>query len=358
MSADTSRPEPMDTAGSGPAPDKSASRPTGMKAGKSRFGCAFILGFAVLATGIGGAAGWLTGRHSFSPTSGAEPTDNAIPARPETAKTVSTPSDLVVIEARLNAVEALVEEQDQRIRAFERLTWNIASQNDRIIALETARAAPVKQTRTASGANLAALETRLEALENASSANLSSDVLGQINALKIQLGALSTDVPDERDDPGDTQSATNLVRRALAFSELAEAAAHSRPFVMEYAMLGEVWPDAPGLEPLMMLASQGVPTRSALTRSFPGRAMREATGYRRRWLGVIEVRAINRNNDAVQQIEDLLIAGDLAGAVRKTEALDTDAARTWLDHARKRLTLEATVSELREILALQAGEER
>ena len=146
-------------------------------------------------------------------------------------------------------------------------------------------------------------------------------------------------------------------------SDLAQAAAHSQPFAMEYAMLSQVWPNRRQLDALTAPARTGALTLDDLADSFPAQSVREALGQTQRLWGVIEVRRTGDDQGVADQILGLIEQGALNEAIALAEGLDAEADTTlepWLIEARKREALDATLEDMRDTLARQAdvNEER
>jgi len=432
MSADTSRPEPVD-AEFEPAPGGAATaNPAKARKPRSDAGPLKVLGIAVLAASVGGGTGWLMGRYlpGFNATGSAP--DPALLARIEALEANTATEPLLALQARLEGLEALTAGQDLRTQAFEQLVRDVSALRDRITTLETAE--PARSDAPAAAPDLSALENRIEtgladlaaqitalqtqtetALATAQTAQsavqqrltqspvetstpvmdpgilttLQSNLeeLGRrIEALSAQVNASPVEAAEllavtdrltalenalailqGQTTQGVMQAqarqaaSTSLAHRALAFSELAEAAARSQAFAMEYAMFSQAWPDAPGLPALMTAARTGAPTLSELTTRFPADAIRQASGESRRLWGVIDIRRADGANGAVDQILTLLSEGRLQDAVDQTRALDASAAQTtvspWLDSAQMRLDLDAGLMRLRQTLRQEAEAE-
>lgn len=418
MSADTSRPdaaEPVD-AEFEPAPDCGGSRgkpkPKKPKAPKTTGGKAPVLAFiglTVLAAGVGGGAGWVLGR--YLPGAGDGVTDPALISRIEVleAQTASA-NQLAAFQNRLETVEEETAGAPLRTEAFEQLIRDVATLRTDLEALEPA---------TGASAGLSdQINTRLETLERQLSAitddaqtalataqtaqsalqqalaqpddrtapqtsGVSSDALsalrrdlaglqsavrtlqaeaGDRQALAARIDALDSMIEGLETQTGQTQTASvSLARQALAFSDLAEAAAQAQPFAMEYAMLSQIWPNRAHLIALTEPARTGAPTIGDLADSFPAQAVREALGQSQRFWGVIEVRRAGDDHGAADRIVSLLEQGALSEAIQVTEALEADAAQapleSWLSEARKREALNAVLDDMRDALNRQAEQD-
>jgi len=418
MSADTPRPdaaEPVD-AEFEPAPDSGGSRgksktkkPKAAKSGGGKTPVLAFIGLTVLAAGIGGGAGWVLGR--YLPASGEGATDPALISRIETLEAQTASADqLAAFQNRLETVEEETAGAPLRTEAFEQLIRDVAALrtdlealepgaeggaglsdqiNTRLQALERQLNTTADDAQTA----LAAAQTAQSALQQAlaqpddraapQTTGVSSDAL---SALRLDLAALQSAVRDLQAGAGDTQAlaarmdalesliegletqtgqtqtaSVSLARQALAFSDLAEAAAQAQPFAMEYAMLSQIWPNRAHLIALTEPARTGAPTLDDLTDSFPAQAVREALGQTQRFWGVIEVRRAGDDHGAADRIVGLLQQGALSQAIRETEALDAEAAQvpleSWLTEARKREALNAVLDDMRAALNRQAEQD-
>ena len=419
MSADTPRPdaaEPVD-AEFEPAPDSSGTgsksrskKPKPKKDGKGGAPVLAFIGLTVLAAGVGGGAGWLIGR--YAPMGEALP-DTALVSRIEALENQSATTDqLDTLQARLAVVEEESAGAPLRTDAFEQLIRDVADLRADLQALETSggsadisalppRLATLEQRleTVASDAEtaLATAETAQSALQQMrnqsaptsgeTGASLPSDALaslrrdvsglqsdvralqsgaGNLETLAARMNALEATVSSLDASGVSAASPTasaSLARQALAFSDLAQAAAHSQPFAMEYAMLSQVWPNRRQLDALTAPARTGAPTLDDLADSFPAQSVREALGQTQRLWGVIEVRRTGDDQGVADQILGLIEQGALNEAIALAEGLDAEADTTlepWLIEARKREALDATLEDMRDTLARQAdvNEER
>ena len=418
MSADTPRPdaaEPVD-AEFEPAPDSGGShgksKPKTPKAAKSGSGKTPVLAFiglTVLAAGVGGGAGWVLGR--YLPASGESATDPALISRIEALEAQTASADqLATLQNRLETVEEETAGAPLRTDAFQQLIRDVATLRTDLEALEpgadsdagssdqintrlqaferqlntiaddaqtalaaaqTAQSAlqqalaqpddrPTPQTTGVSPDALSTLRRDLAALQTAVRA-LQAEA-DETQALAARIDALDSRIEGLETQTGQTQTASvSLARQALAFSDLAEAAAQSQPFAMEYAMLSQIWPNRAHLIALTEPARTGAPTLDDLTGSFPAQAVREALGQTQRFWGVIEVRRAGDDHGAADQIVSLMEQGALSEAIRVTEALDAEAAQvpleSWLNEARKREALNAVLDDMRAALNRQAEQD-
>jgi hypothetical protein len=414
MSADTPRPdaaEPVD-AEFEPAPDSSGAgskpkskKPKPAKSGKGGAPVLAFIGLTVLAAGVGGGAGWVIGR--YAPTG--ETSDlSQLESRIEALEAFSVTDDqLNTLQARLETVEEETAGAPLRTDAFEQLIRDVADLRAEVEALDGAQGGSADTSTLTT--RLTTMERRLETVANdvetvraasettqsalqqmrnqpasnsgESSASLPSDAL---SSLRRDIASLQSDVRALQAGAGDLDSlsarledleatvsslgatgasaaspaaSASLARQALAFSDLAQAAAHSQPFAMEYAMLAQVWPNRRQIDALTAPARTGAPTLDDLSDSFPAQSVREALGQTQRLWGVIEVRRTGDDQGVADQILDLIEQGELSDAIALAESLEADASvalEPWLIEARKREALDATLEDMRETLARQA----
>ena len=158
----------------------------------------------------------------------------------------------------------------------------------------------------------------------------------------------------------------------LAVGQLREAAAGPRPFDAELRLMlqaaGGDAAIADAAAPLAPLAAKGVPTRTALERSFAGLAARAAQAALAPedgdWLDrtasrlsrVVTIRRVGEGvedgEDAlsvVARAESRLAAGDLAAAAEALDALDAAPAKVfgeWREAAAARAAVDAAVARL------------
>ena len=406
MSADTPRPdaaEPVD-AEFEPAPDSSGAgsksrskKPKPKKDGKGGAPVLAFIGLTVLAAGVGGGAGWLIGR--YAPMGEALP-DTALVSRIEALENQSATTDqLDTLQARLAVVEEESAGAPLRTDAFEQLIRDVADLRADLQALETSggsadisaltpRLATLEQRVETALATAETAQSALQQMRNQSAttsdetgASLPSDALaslrrdvsglqsdvralqsgaGNLETLAARMNALEATVSSLDASGVSAASPTasaSLARQALAFSDLAQAAAHSQPFAMEYAMLSQVWPNRRQLDALTAPARTGAPTLDDLADSFPAQSVREALGQTQRLWGVIEVRRTGDDQGVADQILGLIEQGALNEAIALAEGLDAEASAAlepWLIEARKREALDATLEDMRDTLARQA----
>jgi len=225
----------------------------------------------------------------------------------------------------------------------------LAAVEARVAALES-----VSGTLSAQAERLGALEQQVSAL-GAVGANTSSlEILSaRIAQLETAITALEATAPQAAET-------ASLAERAVAFAAMSRAAAGPDPFPVVFADLQRLWPQAPRLSSLSGPARTGAPTLDQLKTTFPGDGIRAVTGEAQMLFGVIRVER-EATAGPTPAIEAALDAGDLAGAVAATEALEPDAravASVWLSQAQARLAVEQGLSALSEALADEGGAQR
>jgi len=423
MSADTPSTEPVD-AEFEPAPGSAQKKTKPRKAKPKGAGLLTLIGITLLSSTVAGGTGWLFGRYLPGPQNNSDPALlsrlEALEGNSVEPALASLDSRINTLETEATAQTLRAQALEQLIRDVATLRDQVADFNttapdptfadvdfgpintalseleSQLTALDNRLSAELNTVRaTASTAQSAVqqilsqgqtpntspmdlnalsavqadltslsqtfegLQERIAALETSEVGNAGSDLaplLDRINTIEARLTAQvsSSASPINEDD-------ADLVRRALAFSELAEAAARSQSFAMEYAMLSQVWPDAPDLIALRAAARDGAPTISELAIGFPADAIRQASGETQRWLGVIEVRRTGDDGGTASEIERLLNEGNLAGAMDMVDTIQSEDARlalaSWIEGAQSRLALDAILDEWRTVLANDAETE-
>ncbi len=179
--------------------------------------------------------------------------------------------------------------------------------------------------------------------------------LSGLDQLQNRVNALEASLANMEDTPPVTPAPApaSLAERALAFAAVSRAAAGSQPFPVEVANLSRLWPGAPGIAALAEPARTGAPTLDQLTATFPGDAIRAATGEAQLLFGIIRVER-DGTTGPTPAIEAALEAGDLAAAVTATRALSGEArtvAAPWLTRAEARLSMERGLASLADALS-------
>jgi hypothetical protein len=239
-----------------------------------------------------------------------------------------------------------------------------AIQSD-ISALQRARVATLaedgaREDGTPAAADLAALDARITALEDALVSQLDGYNLA-LDLLKSRLDTLEEKAGSETLTT--TTAINNRTEAALALSAIEAAARRGRPFLSAYQRLDNAMPGNGAVRSLSSVASKAVPTRTELIAAFP--ALKEValdreaesspggSGWMRGLFGDgIQV----RRKDAVTARDHLnlaaatLEAGELAETIEHIRAIDADLQPVftdWLQNAEDRHLLEETLEALR-----------
>ena len=308
--------------------------------------------------------------------------------------------DLSAVEARLAALETAtpVSAEDPEItRRLDALEGRIAQNNalanqalDQygdisggldpavLAALET-RLTALENARTSEGPrpDLSDIETRLSALESEgpTEAPATDALITRIEALESapptdlsplleRIDALETGQSEQLDQSaaGD-RSGRQLAARSLALVALIEAAGSGQTFEAERAALARLWPSQPQLNLLSAHSRSGVPTVDMLVGAYPRQEIEDAIGTNRVFFGLIELRPSSGSDASplarIVLAHERLDRNDLSGAVLLTEQLEAaplEAAQGWLVQARARLAVDAALDELRSALTVEATE--
>ena len=295
---------------------------------------------------------------------------------------------------------------DARLAAFEKRPASPGPDVDAIKSAESALGRRVDQLESAVNARLAAVEKhpaapsldvdemksaeatlgqRIDQLEASRSAGRQTEAaelqrmqqeltrLGSVTAdLVNRLPALEHQVQSQA-GAGHTEAALTLV-----LLQMREAVEQARPFPAEYSAFKALARDpdlAAAAEPLAEAARNGVASRSVLSKRLAELAGPIATATEppaeadwgtqvlARLRGLVTIRRIDGapqtvSEAAVSTAETALSRGDLADAVSALDTLggaNAEAVRPWLRMARERLTVEASLDHLRQLLATRLG---
>lgn len=164
----------------------------------------------------------------------------------------------------------------------------------------------------------------------------------------------------------EASAAGRAARAAFAVAAAVEAARASGPFVEAHAALAAALPDEPNVAALAPLARLGAPSRAALLEDFPAieaaidRALRaEASGgglmgkMQAALAQQVSVRPVDDAGSPRSKLDlarQAIAREDVAGAVAALEQLTgppREAARAWLDPARRRLEIDARLAAVR-----------
>ncbi len=270
---------------------------------------------------------------------------------------------LAALAETLDGREARMAALDERIAALETTPPADDGLADRLAAVEETLAA----TPAASEQAVAAAAQRLTAVAGGLSSRIDAleGRLAEIDTLTARLGALEARLADNGGAAGPAA--------LLAVGQLRAALRGAGPYGAELAAVAAVAGDDPAaaaaLAALGARAETGVPTVAMLRTEFAGLASgivrAAATPEEGSWVeqtvanlrGLVTWRCVDDDDMAcegdeaiVAQAEALLVADDLAGAVKRVETLDAGpaaaAAAAWLGRARARLEAEAAIAAL------------
>lgn len=257
----------------------------------------------------------------------------------------------------------------------------LAAVDRRLSQIEQRSPAPVFQAAPGNAADLAPLESRLEALEARAAVEPGTQaalaaVAAENRRLAGELARVQAEVERLQGGVVDQTADRAAVRRAefrLAVFQLRDAAMSGRPFAAELALVRETAGDARRQEEFAALAQaaeRGIETRASLARRFAPLANAMVAAARTgdvagRWgellerlQGLLSIRRVGElaGDDAgarVARAEVLANAGDLEGALAAFDGVQGAAwiapARGWIEAVRLRFAVE------REIAALAAA---
>lgn len=234
-----------------------------------------------------------------------------------------------------------------------------------LAALQRARVATLAEEASdgdspGTSASLAALETRIAALEDALVSQLDGYNLA-LDLLKSRLDALEEKAGSETLTAKAANN--NRTESALALSAIEAAARRGRPFLSAHQRLAAAMPGNDAVANLASVASKAVPTRSDLTAAFPAlvdealdREAQSASGGSG-WMRSVFGDGIQvRRKDAVTTRDHLDLArtaldgGELAETIEHIRAIDADLQPVftdWVQNAEDRHLLEETLEALR-----------
>ena len=234
-----------------------------------------------------------------------------------------------------------------------------------LAALQRARVATLAEEASdgdspGTSASLAALETRIAALEDALVSQLDGYNLA-LDLLKSRLDALEEKAGSETLTA--TAANNNRTESALALSAIEAAARRGRPFLSAHQRLAAAMPGNDAVARLASVASKAVPTRSDLIATLPAlidealdREAQSASGGSG-WMRSVFGDGIQvRRKDAVTTSDHLDLArtaldgGELAETIEHIRAIDADLQPVftdWVQNAEDRHLLEETLEALR-----------
>jgi hypothetical protein len=289
------------------------------------------------------------------------------------------------LAARLAAIEKRSGSPPPDISAINSAASALARRVDQ---LEAARN-PDQQTEAAAAATKAGLQ-QLEKRLNTIEANLASRAASEaarfdkLQQEVTQIGSLSSDLAErlpaiERRigaTSGADRANANLLAALLRMREAVEAA---RPFAAEYDAFIGLAHNQPDIiaaaRPLAGLAEAGVPGNAALSERLgmlsgqiaPAAVPPAGSDFGTQTLAWLHSLVTIRRIDAASQTgqepamsvaQAALVRGDLSGAVSALQTVSgpkSEAVQSWLEKAQVRLTAEATLAHLQELLLARLG---
>jgi hypothetical protein len=253
-----------------------------------------------------------------------------------------------------------------------------AGLSGRIAAIETAEAQN-RQSAATAASGVQRVEQRIAALEARPVADF-GPIQQQLTALTKSVADLATRLAAvERDVHAEQGNDPGSVGLVLTLLQIREALEVARPFAAEYTTLVALARTRPEIAAAAVTLAEpamtGVASRTALTERLRQLAPRIATASApaddQGWRGQLEAelrslvtwRRIDGAGQspaetAVNTAQRALAAGDLAGAVEALGALtgpNAEAAKPWLEMARRRLAVETTLRQLETLATAQLG---
>ena len=306
------------------------------------------------------------------------------PLLPWGGKPEAPQEDFAGLNARLEAIEKRPASPAPDLNAINSAASALARRVDQLEASRNTDR-QIEATVAATKAVLQQLEERMSALEAQSASRNNSETaeFAKLRQELTQFGSVSTDLGDRLSAIENKVGAVGAARtnEALlaALFRMREAVDATRPFANEYNAFTALAHDQPDLiaaaRPLAGLAQAGVPSRAALSDQLgklSGRIALEAASpvssdlgaQALSWLhSLVTVRRIDATVQTEQQptmhvAEAALARDDLSGAVSALQTLSSSnsgAIQSWLQTARQRLTAEAALAHLQELLVARLG---
>jgi hypothetical protein len=287
------------------------------------------------------------------------------------------------LAARLAAIEKRSGSPPPDISAINSAASALARRVDQ---LEAARNPDQQTEAAATKAGLQQLEKRLNTIE-ANLASRAASEAARFDKLQqevTQIGSLSSDLAErlpaiERRigaTSGADRANANLLAALLRMREAVEAA---RPFAAEYDAFIGLAHNQPDIiaaaRPLAGLAEAGVPGNAALSERLgmlsgqiaPAAVPPAGSDFGTQTLAWLHSLVTIRRIDAASQTgqepamsvaQAALVRGDLSGAVSALQTVSgpkSEAVQSWLEKAQVRLTAEATLAHLQELLLARLG---
>ena len=280
---------------------------------------------------------------------------------------------------RITQFEAARRDDQQKIASAQKTAADTVATlqqlDRRIAALESKPAA-------AAAGDVAELRQALKNLENRPVVSVSdlAEIRQQLEKLATTIAALNNRIA-ALEKPEQAQNAADPTDTALllAVLRIREAVEVARPFAAEYDAVAALARNRPDIvaaaAPLADPAKAGVASRAVLAQRLHALAGTIATAEappadddwgERAWArlrGLVTIRRIDGVGQSVAEAavsvaERSLAAGDLAGAVAAIDPLTgpaAEAARPWLQMARRRLAVETALRQVEGLLVARLG---
>jgi hypothetical protein len=224
--------------------------------------------------------------------------------------------------------------------------------------------------------DVTALKAKLGALAEANLAGDSSDLAPQLTTLDQRIAKLEAALPGLSTAIERSAASAKSGAAAVAFANLRDAVAGSRPYATELAVLQSLVPNLGDLGTLPSHAETGIPTVTMLAGTLqkiteasaaPAPAPAEASFLNTMIAtakSAVSIRPIgadttgNEPSAVVARAQAALDRGDLASAIKEIGALPTpagDAFSGWLDQARARASANDTLTKLQSTLLASLG---
>ena len=224
--------------------------------------------------------------------------------------------------------------------------------------------------------DVTALKAKLGALAEANLAGDSSDLAPQLTTLDQRIAKLEAALPGLSTAIERSAASAKSGAAAVAFANLRDAVAGSRPYATELAVLQSLVPNLGDLGTLPSHAETGIPTVTMLagtlqkiteTSAAPAPAPAEASFLDTMIAtakSAVSIRPIgadttgNEPSAVVARAQAALDRGDLASAIKEIGALPApagDAFSGWLDQARARASANDTLTKLQSTLLASLG---
>lgn len=296
-------------------------------------GTALVL--AIVAAGVGAAGGAVAPRVPAIQSA----LDSSFPTSAESGQTPANPESAAALDARLDAIEALVNTPLAVAASGEAGDAGTAA---RVIALQ---------------AGLRDVETRLGTLPSSQ----------EVTALVAEVRRLQEELPAVA---AEARAAATAARASYAVVAAAEASRSSGPFEQAHAALAALLPNDPNVAALAPLARTGAPTRIELRDSFgrldneiirAARQSQAGAGFWGRiqaalaqWIVIRQAGSGDTPEGIVERAENYLAADRLGDAIQELNRLPPApkrVAQAWINDAQRRLEIDQRLAAIRQELS-------